>query len=357
MKKERNIPKKYIISGYYGYDNFGDEAILKALISEITAVSPDAEVTVISNSPKKTKALNQRNSVYKYNFIKIFRYISNCNIFISGGGSLIQDKTSFKSLFYYLFLLFTAQISGKKTIVYAQGIGPLKRKLSRLMVWFVLKKTNLITVRDKASRDLLAQLQISSELAEDPVWKLEYIPVTSQNDFLKIGFQLRQWQGINDASLNEIADAVVENFINTNAQINLISLQHPQDTEILKKFKNILEKKGFAANINIIYGQSLEQTIDCIANQDCMISMRYHAALVSAKYSVPVLILSYDPKTEILAKETRLPFINIDDINSKRVSKEIKELYASKEKICKSLKEISVKKFCKSADNIFITKV
>ena len=95
---------RYIaISGYYGFENFGDEAILSVLAKELK--SRGHNVTVFSKNPRFTSAKLGVNSVYTFSLKSIINTLKNCDVLISGGGSLLQDATSLKSLFYYLFPL------------------------------------------------------------------------------------------------------------------------------------------------------------------------------------------------------------------------------------------------------------
>ena len=109
--------KKALISGYYGFDNFGDEAILAVLIKNLKNIGID--VTVFSTNPQKTISNYAVKSVYTFSFKSIFSELKNTDFLISGGGSLLQDATSLKSLIYYLFVIKMAQIFRKKIIIFA----------------------------------------------------------------------------------------------------------------------------------------------------------------------------------------------------------------------------------------------
>ena len=85
---------KYVISGYIGFDNFGDEAIAKVLTSHLKSKGAE-KITVLSSSPNKTAKLYGVDSV---NFLKFYQPIIESDVLISGGGSLLQDITSLKSL-------------------------------------------------------------------------------------------------------------------------------------------------------------------------------------------------------------------------------------------------------------------
>ena len=93
------MAKKVAVSGYYGYGNFGDEAILGVLIDYLFRTN--AETTVFSNNPELTSAQYGIKSVKNFDILSVMKVISESDILISGGGSLLQDVTSLKSLLYY----------------------------------------------------------------------------------------------------------------------------------------------------------------------------------------------------------------------------------------------------------------
>ena len=105
---------KYVISGYIGFDNFGDEAIAKVLTDYLKELNAE-KITYISSNPKKTAELYGIDSVGTLKFIP---EIKNCDVLISGGGSLLQDVTSLKSLIYYLAVIVTALVFNKKVVIF-----------------------------------------------------------------------------------------------------------------------------------------------------------------------------------------------------------------------------------------------
>ena len=147
---------RFVISGYYGFENSGDDALLLTIIRQIKKDYSDAQITVLSKSPKNTKSEYGVNSVNRYNPIAILWYIFKCDLFVSGGGTLIQDETSTKSLIYYLALIKTALFFKKKVMLYANGIGPLTSFKNIEKTKNILNRVDLITLRDNQS---LAELE------------------------------------------------------------------------------------------------------------------------------------------------------------------------------------------------------
>ena len=115
------MTKKICISGYYGFDNFGDETILKVLTEQLKKFEKSSEITVFSSNPLKTENLYNVKSVYSFDLLSVVKELLRCNYLISGGGSLLQDVTSNKSLIYYLGVIAVALFFRKKVIIFAQG--------------------------------------------------------------------------------------------------------------------------------------------------------------------------------------------------------------------------------------------
>lgn len=350
--------KKILISGYYGFDNFGDDAILHIIVSELKKHLNNPKITVISNNPAKTKKIYDVDSVHRFNFKEINKKMKTCNAFISGGGSLLQDVTSCRSFLYYLWLIFLSKFYRKRTIIFAQGIGPISTIFARFLTSQMLKKVDLVLVRDKESQNFLKKLGVYSILGTDPAWCLE-ISTTEDNllkvDKINLGVQLREWKTLTNKNLNIIADIIYEKFNDEKNCINLISLQDSHDLEITQRLKNILFKKNLKSEVRIYSGLTIEQSINLLGNLDYLIGMRFHACLISANFNVPTLALSYDPKVTSLALESKMPFVSINSIkkNKDNLGLKIDELISNSEKIRNDLKEFSDKKsqLCK---DIFI---
>lgn len=326
--------KKILISGYYGFNNFGDDAILHVLVSSLKSNLENPNITVISNNPELTKQDYKVNSVYKFDYKAIFQQLKQTDLFISGGGSLLQDVTSFKSLFYYLSLIFLAKILNTKVCIYAQGIGPIKSKIGKFLTGNLLKIVDLVTVRDEKSQDLLKKLGVESILTSDPVWDIQRPDESSENlqinkEKIQIGVQLREWKSLTDEKLKDIAKAVNSHFGNDKYQITLISLQDTQDLDAIKNLEQALKSINKDIDIKIASKLSINDAINIISELDYCIAMRYHACLISIKFNIPTLAISYDPKVEILSKQSEIPYLSLDDLDEADLSQKILELVDS----------------------------
>lgn len=303
---------KYVISGYIGFDNFGDEAIAKVLTSHLKNIGAK-KITVLSSCPEKT---SKNYNVDSADFLKFYKPIMESDVLISGGGSLLQDITSLKSLIYYLAVIVTALVLNKKVIIFAQGFSDFRTKLGKFLTQFVLKYCDKIYVRDTKSQEILKNLNINSELISDPVFSIEV-----NNSFKKsgVGIQLRSFQTLSEKFLETLANEILIQF--PKEKIKLFSLQDSLDLPVLNKFAEILKNKNIESEI--IKNLSLEDEINELSKLEYLIGMRFHANLISAKAGVKVLGINYDMKVSNLAKSIGFPIIGL---NEDEFEKEFNEL-------------------------------
>jgi polysaccharide pyruvyl transferase CsaB len=176
----------FVIFGYYGRGNLGDETNLRELVAFIRRVKPDADITVISADPEQTAQRYQVTAVGKFHLIDICYALWHADILIGGGGSLFQDRTSLRSLVYYSSLVLLAKISRLRILMYGQGIGPLRSFLGRAISGWVLSMADLITVRDRLSIIALAELNVRKSeifITAEPLIVLREIPRAAVNSY------------------------------------------------------------------------------------------------------------------------------------------------------------------------------
>ena len=157
------------VSGYYGFKNAGDDAILMALVTTIRALAPGAEITVLSHSPAETRQLYGVRAINRWNPFGIIWTLLRSDLLLSGGGGLLQDVTGVRSICYYLVVVALALAVGKPVVYYAQGVGPVRTRFGRWLTRIVSNRVDLITVRDQASRDDLLAMGIRSGAGPQPV--------------------------------------------------------------------------------------------------------------------------------------------------------------------------------------------
>ena len=139
-----------VISGYYGSRNAGDEAMLAAMLEVFSDMDPKVNITVISSNPEDTTSRHGVRSIGWLDFPAIYGQLKSADLLISGGGSLLQNVTSRRSLYYYMVIIWMAIFVNTPVMLYAQGIGPIRGSLARSIMRWLGNRVNMITVRDKA---------------------------------------------------------------------------------------------------------------------------------------------------------------------------------------------------------------
>ncbi len=167
---------RVVLSGYYGFGNAGDEAVLAAMIKALRRVEPQLSLTVLSARPEETARQYGVSAVSRTSVGAIWRAIAAADLLISGGGGLLQDVTGGGSIPYYLGVVWIAQLLKKPVFFYAQGVGPVRKLAGRLLVRRIVNRVEAITVRDGESAAELRRLGVTRPpiaVTADPVFGLE----------------------------------------------------------------------------------------------------------------------------------------------------------------------------------------
>lgn len=311
-----------LISGYYGFDNLGDEAILEQLLSEVKAASikPD-DIVVLSNNPIKTRTQFAVQTVNRWKLKEIIALLPRTKLFISGGGGLFQDTDSLKSIVYYGGLISLARLFGSKILIYAQGLGPLNRSISRSLTKQFLQLADRISVRDDNSYAQLEEwgFKAKSIRTADPVWTLERsAPPQPVQDLLDqygsstrprpslIGISLRSGAGFTSAHLQKLVETL-ETTLDSSAILVMLPLQDQQDRPILQSFVDLWQSKKRTVWLPQHQDLLPSQWLSLLASLDMVIGMRLHSLIMSLASGKPVIGISYDPKVEIVLKQFKQP--------------------------------------------------
>lgn len=293
---------KIAISGYYGFKNFGDEAILSVLVNHLKSLQ-NTDITVFSSDVEYTEKTYGVKAVKRFCLKNVLKTIKDCDVLVSGGGSLLQDVTSLKSLIYYAFIIAMGLFFNKKVVIFAQGIGPLNSNVAQNIVKNLLKYCSYVTVRDENSLKLLEKLGIKSELVCDPIYSLD-IKSEPQNGV--VGVQLRDFKTMNQELLQKLALLIVTKF--SDKKIEIFSLQKTQDLDLCKRFEAIV--KSF--NPDICTEIVEDDIVNRLSRLEYLIGMRFHAVLVALKCGVRTCAINYDVKVEKIATDAKIPLISMD---------------------------------------------
>ncbi len=291
-----------VICGYYGKGNGGDEALLASLLQMLpTEITP----VVLSGNLAETHTLQQGvEAVERMQAGAVLQALRRADVLIWGGGSLMQDATSWVSPLYYGGLMGVAKQLGLKTIAWAQGIGPLKRPLTRWIAQQAFTDCTAVSVRDRASAHLLSTWQIPFTLAPDPVWALNSIPVPEleQLPTPRVVVALRAHPSLTPKRLSTFTQALVHFQQVTQAYMLLVPFQPAQDLPIVQTIQPHLPQ--VSQIVTLPNPQALKGLFRGVK---MTIAMRYHGLIMAAAEGSRCFALSYDPKVSQLMDELGMP--------------------------------------------------
>jgi len=303
-RKRDNERRGVLICGAYGHGNAGDDAILEAIVLEMREIDPSMPVTVLSRRPDEEAARFGINALHTFDFFGFLREMRRTKLYISGGGSLIQDVTSRRSLWYYLLSIFAAKKLGNKVIMYGCGIGPVTRRYNIGLVRRVLNaNVDVITLREEASMSELEQYRVNKPkiiLASDPALilpaengglldrKMRELGLEADGKY--ICFALRQWEGFdNKAGIF----AAAADYAHTKYGFIPVFLPIQKKDDIAADIVNeSMETPSYILRDTM----NSRLAIGILSKMSILISMRLHGLIFAAGQGVPLIAVEYDPK-------------------------------------------------------------
>ncbi len=323
--------KNVLISGYYGFNNTGDEAMIETMSTLLA--KRDYGLIVLSSNPDRTKELYNVQAYDRYKLSDVIKALKKCDMVVSGGGTLFQDVTSKKSIWYYLGIVILAQLMRKKVCVAYQGMGPLETKLYRKMTKKILnrKSVKLVALRDEFAINLAKELGINEDkisFSSDMVFMMQppakerclkilndNVHGLKENQKL-IGLSVREWKDKDRTDLfAEIADRLVEKY---DARIVFFPFHKPKDAEISKIIMHKMKHEDSAVLMPNRYLPS--EILGTMGLMDVNIGVRLHSLVFSAVMNVPTIGISYDPKIDgFLEMINMTPVCTYEDISVEKI--------------------------------------
>lgn len=348
MKAKREID--VIISGYYGFNNHGDDTLLKAITDDLRAQNENINILVLSKRPKQTQKLYGVKSISRINFPVILKKLKRTKLLISGAGSLIQDVTSTKSLIYYLFVINLALKCGAKVMLYANGIGPLRLEKNKKRAAAVLNRVDLITLRESSSGDVLRELNVTAPaiyVTADPAFCIKNTePQSAQKMLDRIGIgerkyfcvAVRSWKTLNadfESHIAQFCSHIKENY---GYEALFISMQPVNDEEISKKIISLIKGGAYYLGNDFSINEILGITAGC----EFMLGMRLHTVIYAAKAGTPVIGLVYDPKVLALMEQFSQPYhLEVEKTDSEILIQFADEVINNRQSISAAISEKS----------------
>ncbi|MFQ3611038.1 MAG: polysaccharide pyruvyl transferase CsaB [Fimbriimonadales bacterium] len=294
---------RFLLAGYYGYRNWGDEGSLATLLQ----VLPPSQCVVLSGDPAFSEKTYGVHALPRMDLRAVRQAIQQTDALILGGGSLLQDATSLRSLLYYLTLIHWGLKAHGQVWLVGQGVGPLRRPISRWLTAKVLNRVPFISLRDEESAQLLRAIGVRAPLrvAADLTWALRpskphwHLPTERPC----VGLAPRTWD---DAPVEPAFIALCEHLHTQGYTPLLIPMQESQDRALCEAIAQATGALLVPAPNHPAHLMGL------MAHLEAMVAVRLHGAIFALAQDVPTLCIIYDPKVRALAEQVGMPTLSLD---------------------------------------------
>lgn len=310
--------QRVVVAGYYGFGNLGDEVLLQVVLRWLSQY-PQVEPWVLSGDPDQTRRHHRVSAVNRASILGVVYSLVRARALIFGGGGLLQDATSRRSLWYYLGLLRLARWFKVPVMLIGQGLGPLSAR-GEYRVAQALQRVAYVSVRDEHSLRLLQRWKVAhAQLGPDLAFCLSAPPPAQDRQVVPLlGVALvSPPENAYEAVLRRMAGAIEA----AQQELGLTPIflaANPRDL----KFGIALNRKVPALTVLSLAQDAAENHQALFSGFKVIWGSRLHALILAAQAGVPFAALGYDPKVEqFVAQLNRtlhaaLPYWMLKDVDA-----------------------------------------
>lgn len=317
-----------LICGYYGAGNAGDDASLAAVAGRLAAHDPAARLTATVRGRRGGIPAGVR-TVRTLREIK--KELKKSRLLVFGGGSLLQDATSLRSLIFYAWVLRTAERTGCPSVIWG-GVGPLTTRTARRIAARAVRRTDAVYARDSAAAAEFLSLGARRVIpARDPAadTKPEDIPPELEKSLPRgryIAFfprgiaALRRPGGkrtgkkADDALFSALTGAA-QRLADGHETVPVFAAMSPEDNAVCRRMAD--ETGGRAIPAGTLTPGGL---VTLAAGADAVIAVRLHAAIFACSAGVPTVIVDHDPKTAGFAADAHIPALPVGGLTADMIA-------------------------------------
>jgi len=332
-------PHRLVILGGFGFDNLGDDLILRSALAQLRKALGNVEITLLSSNPYETAArhrgevvifsaeallrqiilrLLSRVSGYHRRYLlpipgdsfrRLLVSLWKSDLVVSLGGGYLNDYSKFLTHSRLMELILIG-LFRKRLVLYGHEIGPIHRLSLRLLAWLALRFVTYATVRDETSLGILLGLGIHSErvmVTADEGWT--YDPKTSPT------FSSRKGAGDDlVVAVNLLPFEVVANVFR-------LTVTKPPNERILSMILASLDSLARGSRRVLLLPMSSKDSMICselqvrlrgripcevlgdldsqyagLARSHVLVGMRMHPIMMAAQVAVPPVAIAILPK-------------------------------------------------------------
>jgi polysaccharide pyruvyl transferase CsaB len=320
---------KILLSGYHGFANTGDEAVLQGTIEGLRRRLPEVDICVLSADPEATAAEYGVRTAGRWKHGAIWQELRWADFLIQGGGSLLQDITSRHSALYYLGVLHLARLARTPYMIFAQGVGPLRSSFLRGLTARNLRRARAISVRDEGSAHLLQEWGVRRppiHVTADPGLLIEPADAQRHARLLRsldlapdqpyMAIALREWPGLTD-----FLPHLVDLLQSRDEAVLVLPFQFQEDLPLALDLSHALPNRVHLPDRTL----HPADYATVIRGARALIAMRLHAMVFAASQGTPAVALSYDPKVDAFCHSAGQPVLQLHEVTRERLEDSLQE--------------------------------
>jgi polysaccharide pyruvyl transferase CsaB len=308
-----------LVCGYYGEHNLGDDALLEVLLGSLP---PEVMPLVTAHDQPWVQHRFGVATCNRRRLREVMGALRSCNALVLGGGSLLQDATSFKSLVYYCLLMLAARLQGKPVLLWGQGLGPLRRPISRVLVRGALPLASAISWRDEASGQLAKRLGNQHHVVgSDPVWAYPQRPWMGAKGPIVLCW--RPLKALEPHGWRPYLEALALLVERSERELVWLPFHQMQDRGLLQHLQQVCPVP------QLLLDRSREvvvtdpgEAMTLFSSAGLVVAMRLHGLILAALAGSPVAAMSYDPKVAAVARSLGCPLQDLEASPHQRLTEE-----------------------------------
>lgn len=320
-----------LICGYYGAGNAGDDASLAAVAGRLAAHDPAARLTATVRGRRGGIPAGVR-TVRTLREIK--KELKKSRLLVFGGGSLLQDATSLRSLIFYAWVLRTAERTGCPSVIWG-GVGPLTTRTARRIAARAVRRTDAVYARDSAAAAEFLSLGARRVIpARDPAadTKPEDIPPELEKSLPRgryIAFFPRSIAALRrpggkgtgkkaDDALFSALTGAAQRLADGLGAVPVFAAMSPEDNAVCRRIADATGGRAIPAGTLTPGG-----LVTLAAGADAVIAVRLHAAIFACSADVPTVIVDHDPKTAGFAADAHIPALPVGGLTADMIAEAV----------------------------------
>jgi polysaccharide pyruvyl transferase CsaB len=334
---------RFVCIGYFGKQNWGDDALLEAFIREVEQLGVDRRsIVVASHDAADTRSRHGVNAFDARSPLGTIDAVFRADHVVLAGGGWHFGKI--RASLYSLLVLGLARALGRPITVYCIGVEPIAGSIPSLLVRTIMPFCSWVSVRDLESAEELSRIGVRARVsvAADPVfgWFQEAAPSNRCGhvypDRPRIAISLLDARGARkyDAirrDYSRIVDGVIESL---DADVILIATSPGEGDYVLAEAVQSECRLRERVRVQDASARGLHDVLRIVSQSDMVIGMRYHALVVAALAGVPFGAIVRSPKVSSLCRELGQPVLGrVDSYSVEEAVRRIRHAFDAKDEL------------------------